>query len=615
MRIPVVLAVLAAAAILNAAGWWWPNRPVEIPPPPGGKIQSVSFAPFRDGQSPLTRVYPSRAEIEEDLRLLSRQVEGIRTYTSREGLEVVPEIARGLGMTVTAGAWIGPLRPNNEAEVEQLIRTANENRDVISRVIVGNEVLLRKDTDLPTLVSHIRRVKGAVSQPVGYADVWENFVRFPEIVGEVDYLVIHILPYWEDLPGGLAHMEDHVRWAYRQIRDRWPDKPVMIGETGWPTAGRSRGPSVPGLVNKATFVSRFVSLARSEGFDYNIIEAFDQRWKERLEGTMGAKWGLLSSDRAYKFDLAGPVSEDPRWPRHAAVAAVGGAALALVGLAGLGAGAMGITGLVILVAAAQLLASALVASGLVAARENFVPYQIAEAWTVWALQILVAAAAVRAMARRLAGPPPRLSTLLRGPLDPGLPGWEAALLRAGSTALLLLALWGLFCSVMLVVDGRYRNFQLPDLLVPTIAALALGAVRRRQRPADAPWWAAFGHGHLFAPSVPVPTGVPLGLGAAVRSAPLIALVAVGAPLAAAGVALREVVFQGLDAPAVLRVAEEVGLGMILTNGINREALMYVGVQVLLALPFLATLRHLRLGAARPLPEAGRDAARGWDSRT
>ncbi len=172
MRIPVVLAVLAAAAILNAAGWWWPNRPVEIPPPPGGKIQSVSFAPFRDGQSPLTRVYPSRAEIEEDLRLLSRQVEGIRTYTSREGLEVVPEIARGLGMTVTAGAWIGPLRPNNEAEVEQLIRTANENRDVISRVIVGNEVLLRKDTDLPTLVSHIRRVKGAVSQPVGYADVW-----------------------------------------------------------------------------------------------------------------------------------------------------------------------------------------------------------------------------------------------------------------------------------------------------------------------------------------------------------------------------------------------------------------------------------------------------------
>jgi hypothetical protein len=39
------------------------------------------------------------------------------------------------------------------------------------------------------------------------------------------------------------------------------------------------------------------------------------------------------------------------------------------------------------------------------------------------------------------------------------------------------------------------------------------------------------------------------------------------------------------------------------------------VQVLLALPFLATLRHLRLGAARPQPEAGREAARGWDSRT
>jgi hypothetical protein len=499
--------------------------------------------------------------------------------------------------------------------VEQLIRSANANPDVIRRVIVGNEVLLRKDTDLPTLVSHIRRVKGAVGQPVGYADVWENFLRFPAIVGEVDYLVIHILPYWEDLPGGLAHLEDHIRWAYRLVRERYPDKPVMIGETGWPTAGRSRGPSVPGLVNKATFVSRFVSLARTEGFDYNIIEAFDQGWKERLEGTMGAKWGLLTSDRAYKFDLTAPVSEDPRWPRHAAVAAVGGVLLVLVALAGVGPSAMGTGGVAVLVAAAQVLASALVVSALVAARENFVPYQIVEAWTIWGLQLLVAVAAVRAMARRLAGPPLRLSTLLRGPLDPGLPAWETVLTRLGGTSLLLLALWGLFCSVMLVIDGRYRNFQLPDLLVPAIAALALGAARGWRRPAEGEGWAAFGFGHLFAPTLPVATGAPQGAIAAFRAAPLIVLAAVAAPLAALGVALREVVFQGLDAPAVLRVAEEVGLATILTNGLNREAVLYVLVQLLLSVPFLLTLAHLRAGAARPQPEAGREAARGWDSRT
>jgi exo-beta-1,3-glucanase (GH17 family) len=617
MRIPLVLAVLVLAAIVNAAAWWWPNRPVDLPPPPGAKLQSVSFAPFRDGQSPLTRIYPARAEIEEDLRLLSRQVAGIRTYTSREGLEVVPEIIRPLGMTMTAGAWIGPLRASNEAEVDQLIRTAIANTDVIPRVIVGNEVLLRKDTDLATLVSHIRRVKAAVPQPVGYADVWENFVRYPSIVAEVDYLVIHILPYWEDLPGGLEHLEDHIRWAYRQIRERFPDKPVMIGETGWPTAGRSRGPSVPGLVNKATFVSRFVALAQAEGFDYNIIEAFDQRWKERLEGTMGAKWGLLTSDRAYKFSLDRPVVEDPRWPRHAAVAAVGAAALVLLALAGLPTGALGTAGVVAVVATAQLLAGLLVASALVALRENFVPYQIAEAWAVWALQAIVAAAVVRAAARRLAGGPLRLSPLLRGAPDAGVPTWEAVLARAGAASLLVVALWGLYASVALVIDGRYRNFPLPDLLGPALGALALGLVRARMQPPGGPWWAAFGFGHLLASSLPVPTGVPRGLASAFGAAPLIALAAVAAPLAAIGVGLREVVFQGLDPHAVVRVAGEVGYAMILTNGLNREALFTVVVQCLLALPFLATLAHLRAGVARPPSDAaGRsEPARGWDSRS
>jgi hypothetical protein len=121
----------------------------------------------------------------------------------------------------------------------------------------------------------------------------------------------------------------------------------------------------------------------------------------------------------------------------------------------------------------------------------------------------------------------------------------------------------------------------------------------------------------MASSLPVPTGVPRGLASAFGAAPLIALAAVAAPLAAIGVGLREVVFQGLDPHAVVRVAGEVGYAMILTNGLNREALFTVVVQCLLAFPFLATLAHLRAGVARPPSDAaGRsEPARGWDSRS
>ncbi|WP_042697665.1 hypothetical protein [Azospirillum sp. B506] len=106
MRLILILAALLVAGLANLAVWSLPNLPVPLDPPPGGKLRSVSFAPFRDGQSPLTGVLPSTVQIEEDLAALAPQVAGIRTYTSLEGLQVVPELARKHGMQVTMGAWL-----------------------------------------------------------------------------------------------------------------------------------------------------------------------------------------------------------------------------------------------------------------------------------------------------------------------------------------------------------------------------------------------------------------------------------------------------------------------------------------------------------------------------
>src|SRR3954463_5336631 len=100
MRVLLLLAILAITVLGNFALWALPNRPQALEPPPGGKLQSVSFAPFRDGQSPLTMEYPSKAEIEEDLKLLKDEVMAVRTYTSREGLEHVPALARKYGLKV-----------------------------------------------------------------------------------------------------------------------------------------------------------------------------------------------------------------------------------------------------------------------------------------------------------------------------------------------------------------------------------------------------------------------------------------------------------------------------------------------------------------------------------
>lgn len=116
-----LLLLILLAALANVAAWWWPNRPVQVGKAPYAAqehvVESMSFAPFRRGQSPLTKTYPTAEQVIEDLESLKGITRGIRTYTSREGLEVVPPEAARLGINVMQGVWLGPERDINEKEV------------------------------------------------------------------------------------------------------------------------------------------------------------------------------------------------------------------------------------------------------------------------------------------------------------------------------------------------------------------------------------------------------------------------------------------------------------------------------------------------------------------
>jgi exo-beta-1,3-glucanase (GH17 family) len=317
------LAVLAfvGVAALNFLWWWWPNRPVEIAGWTEAPLQSVSFAPYRPGQSPLTRTFPTPAEIDQDLKRLQGKVNSVRTYSSGENLEAVPQNAGKYGLKVWHGAWLNNNDKENLEQINLLIDHANKYANTIERVIVGNEVLLRKDLTAAQLRAYIRQVKARVKQPVTYADVWEFWNRNPSLADEVDFITIHILPYWEDEPIGLdrrtadgqLRIEKHIVDIYRQIQQRFPNKKIVIGETGWPSDGRMRADARPGRVEQVRYFSMFRTIAAREGFDYNVIEAFDQYWKARQEGTVGAAWGLLDAQRADKFQLGKPITAEPQW--------------------------------------------------------------------------------------------------------------------------------------------------------------------------------------------------------------------------------------------------------------------------------------------------------------
>ena len=337
MRALVALLAFAVVAALNFLWWWVPNRPVDIAGWSAAPLQSVSFAPYRPGQSPLTRTFPTPEQIDADLKRLQGKVQAVRTYSSGENLEAVPQRAGKYGLKVWHGAWLNSNEKENLEQINLLIDHANKYKDTVERVIVGNEVLLRKDLTANELRRYIRQVKQRVTQPVTYADVWEFWLRNPSLADEVDFITIHILPYWEDEPIGLDRreadgqlsIEKHLVDIYKKVQARFPGKKIVIGETGWPSDGRMRSDARPGRVEQVKYFSIFRGAAEREGFDYNVIEAFDQYWKARQEGTVGAEWGLLDAQRHDKFELGKPVRAEPHWQILFTISTIAGALLLL----------------------------------------------------------------------------------------------------------------------------------------------------------------------------------------------------------------------------------------------------------------------------------------------
>jgi len=472
----VILALLQFALVV--LGWQWAGRTMPVTPDaPTARFNSLSFAPFRPGESPLTRRYPTYAEIESDFALLAPKVDAIRTYASSEGTVDVPALAQKHGIKMWEGIWLGGDRTKNQIEIAAGVAAANEYPNTIDRVIVGSEVLLRRDLPPGELIGDIDEVRAQVSQPVTYADVQRFWEEFPQVARHVDIVTVHLLPYWEDNPtdidGAVAHVDD----VYRQLKVLFPGKPIAIGETGWPSRGRWRDAAAPSIVNEAKFVREFMTLAAREGFQYNLIEAFDQNWKAIGEGTVGSRWGLWTADRQQKFPLSGPVSNDPNWANAAALSVGCAVFLMLIGFSG--------SKLPFKVAAPL----SFIASVLGTA----VGYGISETWPdLYTLdlgiaasvnlpaQTLLAALAMRRFRGVLLGqtrPHPRngndATNFARALV---LMRWPKAKASALFDDLNFIFVWtALMLEILLVFDGRYRDFPTPAFVTP-VAVVVLRAL-------------------------------------------------------------------------------------------------------------------------------------------
>jgi glucan 1,3-beta-glucosidase len=332
----LALALLVVASLATAWSWWHDARPVPLADGAASKLPCLSYAPSGGmrRRAPGAAIDITTEQLRSDLAVLSTRTRCVRTYTVAGGFDQVPAVAREFGLEVLLGVWIGRDADHNEREIAIATRVARAHPDVIRALVVGNEVLLRQELPEEKLAPLIRRVAANSGLPVTYADVWGRWIDHKALAADVSFVTVHILPYWDDEPHGIDEVIRYVDGLCESLQAAFPGRKLFIGETGWPSAGRPRGPAVPSRVNQARYLREFTVLAARRGFDYNVIETFDQPWKIPHEGTVGGHWGLLDGERREKFEWSGPVVESPRG-RIVALAALlaGGVAALIAGVA------------------------------------------------------------------------------------------------------------------------------------------------------------------------------------------------------------------------------------------------------------------------------------------
>src|SRR5262249_55162026 len=147
--------------------------------------------------------FPTDAEIDADLTLLTGKANAVRTYSVEGSLGDVPQLAERHGLNVAVGAWIDDHRDNNERQLEKVIELARTHLNVM-RVFVGNEVALQVYGPIKEPKGFLARARAATGQPVGTAEPWHVWLEHPELAEHCDFIGVHLLPYWEGVSADTA---------------------------------------------------------------------------------------------------------------------------------------------------------------------------------------------------------------------------------------------------------------------------------------------------------------------------------------------------------------------------------------------------------------------------
>ena len=260
------------------------------------RVHGLCFSPYVEGQNTNDQLID--AEIHKRIAIVAPHTNWIRTFACTRGHEKILAAAKEKGLKTLAGAWLSADRARNEQEIAALVKLAKEG--LVDMAAVGNEVLMRNELTAEEIKTYLKRVREQIKPvPVGYVDAYFHIIENPDLVDASDIVMINCYPFWEG--NTIDNALDQIRKMHALVKTSFPNRHIIITETGWPSMGYLVGQAEPTTDNARQYFLQVQDWAEKEHIDTFYFSSFDESWKITEEGAVGARWGIWDKDGHLKY--------------------------------------------------------------------------------------------------------------------------------------------------------------------------------------------------------------------------------------------------------------------------------------------------------------------------
>jgi exo-beta-1,3-glucanase (GH17 family) len=245
--------------------------------------------------TPLGAQYPeclsvpsSQNNITRDMAVMSQLTNAVRLYgTDCNQTEMVLHAIDRLelkDMKIWMGVWLGNNHTTNTRQIDQMWEIIDKHGgDKFKGIIVGNEVLYRKDLTEQELLGNITDIrtnltKHSLDLPVAISDLGDNWTA--DMAEKVDVVMSNVHPFFAGVTADVATSWTWTFWQQHDVVLTKNDPKIkqVIAEVGWPTAGgnncgesdctSSTQGSIAGVDELNTFMESWICPSLKNGTDY-----------------------------------------------------------------------------------------------------------------------------------------------------------------------------------------------------------------------------------------------------------------------------------------------------------------------------------------------------------